>query len=178
MRIIQWTQLACGLLLAMPSSPAEEHRWAGRTFSDQEWRIHEELATLPFHGVFDDLRFEVSGGAVTLSGYVMREPVKANAERAVKRVDGVNSVTNRIEVLPSSKADDSIRMRVYRAIYENRQLEKYGTRGFPQIQIVVRNGAVTLEGFVDSETDRKLAYHQASRVARAIQTNLRVAPLE
>lgn len=50
---------------------AQEHKWAGRTLNDLEWRIHEELAMVPFHGVFDTLRFDLQNKTVTLSGQVV-----------------------------------------------------------------------------------------------------------
>jgi len=54
-----------------------------------------------------------------------------NAERVIERLDGISSVVNQIEVLPSSRQDDAIRMNVYRAIYRSQPLEKYGARAFP-----------------------------------------------
>ena len=59
------------LFVALPIL-AQEHKWAGRTLNDLEWRIHEELAMVPFHGVFDTLRFELNGKTVTLMGQVVR----------------------------------------------------------------------------------------------------------
>jgi len=170
--------IGCAALLAALPAAGREHKWAGRTLDGLEWRIQEELAVLPFHGVFDTLRFELRGKTVTLSGQVVREAVKMSAERAVKMLDGVDSVVNQIEVLPKSDRDAAIRMRVYRAIYQSRALEKYGTRAFPPIHIIVKDGAVTLEGVVDSEVDRRMAYLQASKAARPVTTNLRVAPEE
>lgn len=167
--------IACAVLLASLFAFAEEHKWAGRTLNDLEWRIHEELTMVPFYGVFDTVRFELRDKTVVLSGHVLRESVKANAERVVKRLDGVENVVNQIEVLPSSRRDDAIRMNVYRAIYEKEPLEQYGTRAVPPIQIIVKNTHVTLEGVVDSEADRNTAYTRASKVALHITNNLRVA---
>lgn len=48
-----------------------------------------------------------------LSGQVVRETVKMNAERMIQRLDGVVNVENQIEVLPSSRRDDAIRGNVY-----------------------------------------------------------------
>jgi hyperosmotically inducible periplasmic protein len=172
------TRIGCAMIVASIPTLAQEHKWAGRNLNDLEWRIQEELSTLPSHGVFDDLHFELNGKSVTLSGYTVRDTVKGYAERAVKKIPGVDAVNNQIEVLPASKADDAIRMRVYRAIYESRLLEKYGTRGSPSIHIIVKGGVVTLEGVVDSEADRMAAYYQASKVARPVTTKLRVAPEE
>ncbi|MBZ5594714.1 MAG: BON domain-containing protein [Acidobacteriia bacterium] len=175
---LKLVKIGCAILLtAIPALP-QEHKWAGRTLDGLEWRIHVELAMLPFQGVFDTLRFEVQGRTVTLSGQVVRETVKVNAERVVKRLEGVDSVINQIEVLPSSRRDDAIRMNVYRAIYESRPLDRYGTRALPPIHIIVRDGAVTLEGLVDSEPDRNMAFLRALKATHHVTNNLRVAPEE
>lgn len=168
--------IGCAILFASLVAFAQGHTWAGRTLNDLEWRIHEELAMVPFYGVFDTVGFELRDKTVILSGQVLRESVKANAERVVKGLDGVENVVNRIEVLPSSRRDDAIRMNVYRAIYEKEPLEQYGTRAVPPIHIIVRDTHVTLEGSVDSEADRNAAYARAWKVALHVTNNLRVAP--
>jgi hypothetical protein len=177
-KTIRMKLLGVGCVALFEALPllAQEHKWAGRTLNDLEWRIHEELVMVPFHGVFDTLRFELQGKTVTLSGQVVRETVKANAERVIKRLEGVEQVVNQIEVLPSSRRDDAIRMNVYRTIYEKQPLEKYGTRGMPPIHIIVKDGYVTLEGAVDSEADRNTAYLRARKVAPHVTNNLRVEP--
>lgn len=167
--------IGCAILLASLFAFAEEHKWAGRTLNDLEWRIHEELTMVPFYGVFDTVSFELRDKTVTLSGQVLRESVKANTERVVKRLDGVESVVNQIEVLPSSRRDDAIRMNVYRAIYEREPLEQYGTRAVPPIHIIVKDTHVTIEGVVDSEADRNTVYARASKAALHVTNNLRIA---
>lgn len=173
---VRLTAIVSALLFASLLTHAQEHDWAGRTLNDLEWRIHEELVMVPFHGVFDTIRFELRDKTVILSGQVLRESVKMNAERVIKRLDGVDSVVNQIEVLPSSRRDDAIRMNVYRAIYEQAPLDLYGTRNIPAIHIIVKDTHVTLEGVVDSEADRNTAYVQATKVALHVTNNLRVAP--
>ena len=157
---------------------AQDHKWAGRTLDKFEWTIHERLAALPSYGVFDTVRFEVQDKTVTLTGQVVKDTVKQNAERLVRQISGVEGVVNRIEVLPSSRRDDALRMNVYRSIYEKEPLEKYGTRGAPAIHIVVKDGWVTLEGVVDSDSDRSLAQRLALEVTAHVSDNLRVAPAE
>lgn len=174
--LVRLTSIGCAVLFVSLPAAAQEHRWAGRTLNDLEWRIHEELAMVPFHGVFDTLRFEVDGKTVTLSGQVVRETVKTTAERAIKRLDGVDQVVNQIEVLPSSRRDDAVRMSVYRAIYAKPPLEKYGTRAMPPIHIIVKDGYVTLEGVVDSDGDRHAVYLRAKKFALHVTNNLRVEP--
>jgi hyperosmotically inducible protein len=166
----------CAMLFASSFTFAQEHRWAGRTLDEFEWTIHERLAELPSHGVFDTLRFEVQGASVTLSGLVVRDSVRQNAERAVAQVNGVEHVVNQIEVLPSSRRDDALRLNVYRAIYEAQPLEKYGTRNTPPIHIIVKNGWVSLEGVVDSDADRSIVHLRALKVTGHVSDNLRVAP--
>lgn len=168
--------VGCIAMFAALPMLAQDHKWAGRTLNDLEWRIHEELSMVPFQGVFDTLKFELRDKTVTLSGHVVRETAKANAERVIKRLDGVENVVNQIEVLPSSRRDDAIRMNVYRAVYEKQPLEKYGTRAMPPIHIIVKDGYVTLEGFVDSDEDRNSAYVRARKAAAHVVNNLRVAP--
>ncbi len=116
---------------------------------------------LPTYGVFDTVRFEVQGKTVTLSGQVVKESVKQNAGRWVGRINGVESVVNHIEVLPSSRRDDALRMNVYRAIYEKQPLEKFGARAAPPIHIIVKDGWTTLEGVVDSDADRNMVHLRA-----------------
>lgn len=112
---------------------------------------------LPYYGVFDDLGYKVDGANVTLYGAVTRPTLKTDAERAVKRIEGVQSVTNNIEVLPLSPNDDKIRRAVYRAIYGQPGLDMYGLRAVPTIHIIVRNGNVTLVGAVSNEGDKNRA---------------------
>jgi hyperosmotically inducible protein len=156
---------------------AQQHKWAGRTLDDFEWAIHERLAAVP-HGVFDTLNFEAQDKTVTLSGQVLKENVKQSAERATRRVDGVANVVNHIEVLPSSRRDDALRMNVYRAVYEKEPLEEYGARADPSIHIIVKDGWVTLEGMVDSDADRSLVHLRALKATAHVSDNLRVAPQE
>ncbi len=169
------SRIGCATLLAAFSALAQEHQWAGRTLDDFEWRIHERLAALPSHGVFDTVRFEVDGKTVTLSGQVVKESAKQNAERAVSHLDGVEKVVNHIEVLPSSRRDDALRTNMYRALYQNQPLEKYATGEAPPIHIIVKNGWVTLEGVVSSDADRSKAHLKALEVTAHVSDNLRVA---
>jgi hyperosmotically inducible protein len=170
--------VGCISVLLASYAFAQHHKWAGRTLDDFEWTIHETLATLPSSGVFDTVKFEVQGKTVTLTGQVVSERVKQNAERVLRQLDGVENVVNQIEVLPSSQRDDALRMNVYRVLYEKQPLEKYGTRAAPAIHIIVKNGWVTLEGVVDSDADRSAAHLRALNVTPHVSDNLRVAPVD
>jgi hyperosmotically inducible protein len=155
---------------------AQEHKWAGRTLDDLEQTIHERLAGLPFHGVFDTLNFEVQGKTVILSGSVLKESIAEKAVRAVKQLDGVENVVNHVEVLPSSQRDDALRKNVYRAIFENAPGQGEGAFAGSTIHIIVKNGVVTLEGVVNSDADRSAIYVKTLQVTAHVTDNLRVRP--
>jgi hyperosmotically inducible periplasmic protein len=129
--------------------------------------LRHQLLMLPYYSVFDIIDFSVSGDTVTLTGQVLRPTLKAHAEAAVKSLEGVRFVVNKIEVLPHSAADDELRRAVYRVIFEDPELARYAIQAVPPIHIIVKNGAVTLVGSVDKETDIALATREAVKVRRA-----------
>src|SRR6267143_4673221 len=108
--------------------------------------VRHELVMLPYYNVFDNLAFKVDGSTVTLLGQVTRPTLKSDAERVVKSIEGVERVVNNIEVLPLSPNDDRLRLAVYRAIYGDTTLNRYGLQAVPPIHIIVKNGQVSLEG--------------------------------
>src|SRR4051812_20058740 len=138
--------------------------------------IRHELVMLPYYGVFDNLAYKVDGYNVTLMGQVTRPTLKSDAERVVKDIEGVQKVTNNIEVLPLSPSDDRIRMAEYRAIYGQAALNRYALNAVPPIHIIVRNGNVTLEGVVANEGDKNIANIRANSVSGVfgVTNNLRV----
>src|SRR5215475_8699843 len=116
--------------------------------------VRHELVMLPYYSVFDNLAYKVEGDRVILYGQVVRPTLKSDAENVVKSIVGVSSVKNEIEVLPTSPMDDQSRRALYRAIYSESGLFKYGTATVPSIHIIVKNGNVTLEGVVDNDSVR------------------------
>jgi len=148
-----------------------------RTQAQLEREVRHQLVLLPYYSVFDNLAFRVVGDRVTLEGQVTRPTLKSDAEGVVKRIEGVSSVTNNIEVLPLSPFDDQIRRATYRAIYGEGGLPRYAESAVPSIHIIVRNGTVILEGVVDTEADKNLANLRASQVPNvfSVKNNLRAA---
>ena len=126
--------------------------------------VRHEILMLPYYGVFDDIKYSVSGYNVTLTGQVTNPALKREAENVVKHIEGVEKVTNQIEVLPPSSMDDGLRLRLYRAIYGFPALEKYAMPVIKPIRIIVKSGNVTLEGVVDNKADRDLAALRANGV--------------
>ncbi len=126
--------------------------------------VRHELVMLPYYSIFDDLEFQVSGNTVTLLGNVTRPTLKSDAENVVKKIEGVDQVVNKINVLPLSPMDDQIRLREARAIYNQSSLTKYSMSAVPSIHIIVNNGHVTLKGVVDNPSDKNLANIAANGV--------------
>ena len=131
--------------------------------------VRHQLLLLPYYTVFDNLAFRVDGDHVTLEGQVTNPTLKHDAEAAVKSIESVSNVTNNIEVLPLSPMDDQLRRALYRNIYGDAVLSKYGWSAMPSIHIIVKNGHVALEGVVDSETDKNLAGLRANSVPNVFE---------
>ena len=157
-----------GLMFAIPflaPTPAAANGFVGiQPASRIEREVRHELLMLPYYTVFDHLAFRVEGSSVTLLGAVTKPLLKEDAERAVKKIEGVETVINEIRVLPLSSFDDRIRIAAYRAIYGTSGLNRYVHQAMPPIHILVENGNITLEGFVANEFDRNLAYMKAMGV--------------
>jgi len=156
---------------------------------DVRQEIRKELLQLPYYSVFDFLAFKYDRGTALLMGYAYSPSLKRDAERAVKRVAGVDEVRNQIEELPPSQTDDDIRWKVYYAIYTDPFLQKYAPGGamlwghrhrfggfygmwgdgmepagnYP-IHVIVNRGRVTLMGVVDDAGDKTIAGMKAQQV--------------
>lgn len=139
--------------------------------------VRHELVMLPYYSVFDNLAYRVDGNTVTLYGQVTRPTLKSDAGRVVKRLEGVDQVINKIEVLPLSPFDDRIRLATYRSIFGSGGLYRYAMGAIPSVHIIVNNGHVTLEGVVDNSGDKNLANIRANGVAGvfSVTNNLQVA---
>jgi len=166
--------------------------------------VRKRLATLPEYGAFDWLTFGVQGHSVILRGYASRPSLKESAQRTAERARGVESVDNEIQVLPTSNADDRIRVAVYSAIYGHPMLQKYAPgggltrsgvgrayedlsrwgldgatfyRGQHAVHIIVENQRVTLVGMLRNESEKQVANMMANQVPGVFEvTNLIEVP--
>ena len=149
------------LLLALLPIQAQSGNVEGRLAS----QVRKELVTMPYLSVFDNLAFQIDGSTVTLKGETIRPTIKTDAERLVKRIEGVEKVKNEIEVLPLSPNDDRLRQVLFRTIYGHPSMNLYALRAIPPIHIIVKNGNVTLEGIVARQADKEIAGVQANSVS-------------
>jgi hyperosmotically inducible protein len=126
--------------------------------------VRHELMLLPWYSVFDNLQYSVNGYQVILKGQVVNSSIKSDAEAVVKKIEGVESVDNQIEVLPPSPMDDQIRRAEYRVIYSEPMLSRYSQGAVQAIHIIVKNGHVMLEGVIATEADKNVAGIRANGV--------------
>ena len=166
------------LLVALPTLTFSQLESASPAQARIQKEVRHELLMLPYFGVFDNIEYRVDGDTVTLLGDVTRPTLKSDAENAVKHIEGVQHVVNKIEVLPPSPMDDQLRLALYRTIYGFPALEKYALGVQKPIRIIVKNGHATLEGVVDSEADKNLVGLRANTVPGifSVTNNLRVVP--
>ncbi len=80
--------------------------------------------TLPYYSMFDNLGFRIDGPKVTLSGELWWPNLKNTAERLVANLEGITSVENQIEVLPTSSYDDRLRLATARVLFSHPVLRK------------------------------------------------------
>jgi hyperosmotically inducible periplasmic protein len=188
------------IAVALPGVPSVRMVAHGQTRAtdDTVRSVRRMLERLPYYGVFDFIVFSVDRGTVTLAGYGFHGSLKADAEMAVKRASGVDTVVNEIQLLPASPNDDRIRWATYYRIYSDDFLSRYGPgehevrrelrdeRRFPGMQpigrypihIVVQNGRTMLLGVVDNATDRQLVELRAREVSGVlgVENSLVVSP--
>src|SRR5215813_8709183 len=180
--------VCAGLVSLNPSARVIVQADAKQSIDD----IRKELLQLPYYSVFDFLAFSYDRGTVVVGGYAYALGLKKDAERAIKRASGVDTVVNRIEELPPNQFDDQIRWATYYKVYRDAFLSRYAPGGgllwghrhayggpfrpyggaFPgmepagdyPIHIIVQNGRVMLLGVVDNESDKTVAGLRAREV--------------
>ena len=141
------------LALSVASAAAAQDRKDLQVFRD----ISESVNRYTQFTIYDSIEASVNRGHVVLEGWVTMPYKKNDIEKRVKSVAGVDSVDNKIQVLPVSQFDDELRFRIARAIYGNSAFWNYAAMANPPIHIVVNAGRVTLQGVVQSNVERQLA---------------------
>lgn len=172
------------------NAPTQNSTWSQEDALRISNEVQKRLGGLTNYSVFDWITFGIQGKTILLKGYASRPTVKSEAGNVLKKIPGVESVDNEIEVLPLSSMDNRVRAEVYNRIYTQPSLRIYnanqGTvgqalrpmgrsaarmaggivnyppRGFHAIHIIVRNGHVTLYGVVNRESDKSIAGMQAN----------------
>ena len=166
MRLRRMLSLAAAVsVLSLPLAAQNQREISPQAEQRIQKEVRHELVMLPYLDVFDNLAYKVDGYDVTLLGQVVNPTLRSDAENAVKRIEGVEKVINQIEVLPPSPMDDQLRRRLFRAIYGYSALQRYALPTIKPIRIIVKNGRATLEGVVDSDSDKNLVGIRANSVS-------------
>lgn len=126
--------------------------------------VRHQILMLPDFGAFDNIAFKLNGYDVILYGQVVQPILKDDAAKVIRKIEGVERVENHIEVLPTSGNDDRLRRDLFIAIYRYGPLQHYGVGSNRPIRIIVNHGNVTLEGVVDRQADKNMAYIRANGV--------------
>ena len=148
--------------------------YTDRQIADQ---VAHEVRMYSRYTIWDNIAVRAREGDVELTGQVSQPFKKADMGRLAQSVPGVRSVTNRLEVLPTSFFDDRLRLQVARAVYRDPVLSRYAIQAVPPIHIIVDNGHVTLEGVVNNEMEKNVAGIRAGQAGLSfgqITNNLRV----
>ena len=139
-------------------------------------KVRHELAMMPYITNFDFISFTMVGNDVILTGWTVRDTNRYEALNRVKSIEGVENVTNNIEVLPLGRNDMQIRAAARAAL--QRFLSRYFWGSGSDIKIIVKNGNIILLGTVASQADSDIANIQCNAVPMAFQVFnlLRVNP--
>jgi osmotically-inducible protein OsmY len=148
--------LSAALLLAALATPVAAR--AQLSDSDLGERVATTIQRYAQFDIFDDVNIAVDNRAVRLTGRVTMPIKRDEIGKRVAKIDGVRSLVNDIQVLPLSRFDDDLRIRVARAIYNHPAFWQYATMASPPIHIVVENGHITLTGRVGSQVESSLAF--------------------
>ncbi|MGA9670905.1 MAG: BON domain-containing protein [Terracidiphilus sp.] len=158
-----------------------EIRVAGPSVPDDQLKakLIEKLTydQVGYGNAFNAISVDVQNGEVILAGHALNYPAKDSALGLVSTYPGVKEVVDNIEVDPVSFQDDGIRFAVARAVYGYPALNKYAIDPAKPIRITVVNGHVQLDGVVDSQGDKELAFIRANGVPGifSVKNNLQVA---
>lgn len=129
-------------------------------------QARKDILLAPYiYGIFDYITLEVQGGTLIVNGQVTQPFKKQDLTNYLAHVKGVAELDNNLEVLPTSEFDDSLRLAISRAIYNDPYFIHYANQALPPIHIIVKNGNVTLEGVVASKGDRTKAEMDARMAA-------------
>lgn len=126
--------------------------------------VRRAILALPRYSVFDYLDCHMEDSRVVLTGQVVNAVLKTDAGQAAGKVPGAENLVNQIEVLPASTEDQMMRRTAYQYLFNDPALSLYGLMFVPPVHIIVKNKTITLEGTVNSATEKSAALEEAMRV--------------
>ena len=137
------TLVAPGLVLAADQTAMEKER------AEHRKQVAEAINTMGrLMTAFDYLTFNLSGPVVVMDGFTTKPVIKKDAEAAIRKIDWVTHVVNKVEELPVEPAINDLRAEVLSMV------KKASPQSFPQdrayIRVKIDGGMnVTLVGWAD-----------------------------
>jgi osmotically-inducible protein OsmY len=154
-----WKEIVCGLVILGLCSFAPRARAASATFGTRVGYADESIErtlrdSLDRNPAFVQIEPHVSHGTITLTGSVAHYQDKIDAENAARQMPGAHNVRNQISLTTSMIDDLELEERV-----EDRLRFARADVGlsFPQIQVEVHKGVVSLTGAVKDPVERAAA---------------------
>lgn len=125
---------------------------------------------------FKDVKATVENGIATLTGTVDLYEYKADAERRVHKVKGVQAVRNEIQVAGPNVSDQELQSKLQEKLAYDRV--GYGN-AFNSITVSVQNGEVTLGGHARTDVDKDSAIALVSTYpgVKDVTSNIEVDPV-
>jgi hyperosmotically inducible protein len=142
-----------GVLLSLPQITLAAGRPSGVAAQAQE---DSAAANRLNKKEFKNVKVSVSNGIATLTGTVDLVQNKADAEKAVRKADGVTAVRNLIQVAGPSVSDSQLQAKLGEKLAYDR-VGYPGETTFNAITIGVQNGVVTLAGHARFDWDKDSA---------------------
>jgi len=109
--------------------------------------VGKRIRQYDLYTVYDNIEGRVRNCSVMLSGAVTEDKKSADIVERVAKVKGVQSIDNRLVILPASQSDNQLRVVIASAIYRDEAFADYSMVD-PPVHVIVNNGHVTLVGFV------------------------------
>ena len=139
-------------------------------------QIQAEVAKALDNKRFQNVKAEVHGGVVTLTGTVDVYSAKQDADNKVHHRKNVKGVQNMIEVAGPPVEDATLRNKLAEKLAYDRV--GYGTTAFNALTIGVQNGVVTLGGVAYGPMDKDSAVSLVANYpgVKDVVDNIEVAP--
>jgi len=142
-----------GALLSLPQVSMAAGAGA-KTFAADDNSTVGDVQSKLNKSQFKDVKVDVQNGVAILSGTVDLYEYKADADKRVHKVKGVNSVRNDIEVAGPNVPDAQLKAKLGEELTYDRV--GYGNL-FNAITLDVQNGVVTLGGHARTDVDKDSA---------------------
>lgn len=118
------------------------------------------------------IRTTVSQGVVTLEGTADYWSEREDAQRAIRNLEGVRGIINRIDVKPPEVAGERVRGAIEAA------LERHAEREAKRVSLDIHDGRVTVSGVVGSYGEREAVVGavRGTPGVRWVEDRLRIEP--